>query len=244
MDELPGCSIQYLGDTARLPYGTKSRETVTRYAISCVDRLLDKGPLDALVIACNTASAHGLKALRQHLGDHLPVVGVVAPGADTVVRESTHGPIGVLATNSTIQSGRYQALIRAQSPDASVVSVAAPLLVPLAEEGFIEGPIVDAVLDEYLTELYEASIESLVLGCTHYPILRDSIDAWFQAKGLSVKIVDSAEATAKSVASILSDSRENGASSLHVMVTDRAPRFNDIAARFLGKNIELELVDL
>jgi glutamate racemase len=217
---------------------------VIRYAIGCVDRLLDKGPIDALVIACNTASAHGLSALREHLGTKLPVIGVVGPGAETVVRASTTGPIGVLATNSTIQSGRYQDLIRALSPEATVVAVAAPLLVPLAEEGFVSGPVVNSVLDHHLSDLYEAQIESLVLGCTHYPILRDAIDRWFQERGLPVKIVDSAEATARAVVERLPTEDTRGQNELHVMVTDVAPRFTDIAHRFLGEEIELELVDL
>jgi len=242
--DIPGCSIQYLGDTARLPYGTKSRDTVIRYAIGCVDRLIEKGPLDALVIACNTASAHGLSALKDHLGGTLPVVGVVTPGAESVVRASTLGPIGVLATNSTIQSGRYQALIEAQKPGVKIIAKAAPLLVPLAEEGFVSGPVVESVLDHHLAELHEARIESLVLGCTHYPILRGAIEAWFQRHNHPVKIVDSADATAKSVAEILPEGTQKGQDSLHVMVTDIAPRFTDIARRFLGAEIELELVDL
>ena len=235
-------AIRYLGDTARLPYGTKSPRTVVRYAIACVDRLLAEGPLDGVIVACNTASAHALDALREHLGTWPPVDGVIEPGARAAAELTTEGRIGVIATAGTVRSGRYEAAIRALLPGAAVVTCPAPLLVPLAEEGYTEGRVVDAVLDDHLEPLLDQGIDTLVLGCTHYPVLQPAIEAWFAARHHPVAIVDSATAVAREVSARFGPGGARGP--LDVQVTDAAERFVGVAHRFLDEPVELELVDI
>jgi len=237
-------SIRYLGDTARLPYGTKSPRTVVRYAIACVDRLLEEGPLDGVIVACNTASAHALGALREHLGPVPPVSGVIEPGARVAVERTSRGRIGVIATAGTVRSGRYETAIRELLPEATVVARATPLLVPLAEEGYTGGVIVRSVLDDHLTPLLDRDIDTLVLGCTHYPVLQGAIDAWFKARGRPVAVVDSASAVAREVASKIAPGDGAVPGSLEVSVTDDAERFFTVASRFLEEPIRLELTDL
>jgi glutamate racemase len=237
-------SIRYLGDTARLPYGTKSPRTVVRYAIACVDRLLAEGPLDGVIVACNTASSCALPALREHLGPSPPVSGVIEPGARVAAERSRSGRIGVIATAGTVRSGCYEAAIRSILSDATVVARATPLLVPLAEEGYTEGAVVSAVLDDHLAPMLDHEIDTLVLGCTHYPVLQAAIEGWFAAHGRPVAIVDSASAVAREVASELGPGAAGSGGSLEVQVTDDAERFVEVATRFLEEPISLELVDL
>jgi glutamate racemase len=239
---MPGLNIRYLGDTARLPYGTKSPQTVVRYAGGCVRKLLERGALSGLVVACNTASAHSLGPLRQLVD--LPVYGVIEPSAHVAVQTTKSGRIGVLATEGTVQSGRYQEVIRKMRPDVWVEMKSAPLLVPLAEEGYQSGPVVDAVLTDHLSGFLGSGIDTLVLGCTHYPMLETAIDAWFRSQGQEVTIVDSACAVAEWVRDRLNPETTAGRGNLEIMVTDAAARFQKIAERFLGEPVALDCVNL
>lgn len=215
---MPGEDIVYLGDTARVPYGTKSADTVIRYARACAAILLER-EIKALVVACNTASAFAIETLRGEMS--IPVVGVVEPGARAAVERSTRGRIGVIGTAGTVASGAYPRAITALSPDAEVYCAACPLFVPLAEEGWLSGPVPEAVADSYLSGLLGLGIDTLVLACTHYPLLADVIQ---QAVGPRVCLVDSAEETAREVAALL------GARNL------RAPREQGGAHRYLASD--------
>ena len=241
-DRLPNERFVYLGDTARVPYGTKSLETVERYAIENSLFLASLG-IKALVVACNTASALALPQIRQRIG--LDVVGVIGPGARKAV-EVTKGnsepKIGVIATEATVASNAYFEAIRRASGSASVLQAACPLFVPLAEENWISEPETFAIARKHLAPIIEFEPDALVLGCTHYPILRDVIG---QIVGESVKLIDSGEAAADEVASLLadrglaSDETIDGPRRLcddldHFYVTDAADRFARVAERFLG----------
>jgi glutamate racemase len=245
--DLPGESLLYLGDTARLPYGTKSPRTVTRYAIQTTRRLVKKG-IKLLVVACNTASAVALEAVREEL-DGLPVIGVVRPGAEAAAHASRSGRIAVLSTESTAAYGAYEREIRAIRPDARVLSRGCPLFVALAEEGWSSGPIVQAVAREYLAPILEEhDPDTIVLGCTHFPVLTPTIR---EVVGPNVAIVDSAATTARAVRAEL-DSRglrgtERPEGTIRLFATDAPERFDRVAARFLPPDLiprEIELVDL
>ncbi len=246
--ELPHERFVYLGDTARLPYGTKSPETVARYALQAAEALLDYG-VKCLVIACNTASSVGLPAIRERI-EGIPVVGVIEPGAEAACAASRSGHIAVIATEATVRGGAYQEAILHLRGNARVVAKPTQLFVALAEEGLHEGAIVDSVARHYLAPLFDAGLsrpDTLVLGCTHFPMLVDAIRA---AVGPRVHIVDSAETTAKAVRRLLerqSLTRETGAGSVRFLATDSVERFARIGGRFLSRPIhpeEVELVDL
>jgi glutamate racemase len=243
MSRLPGESILYLGDTARVPYGTKSEETVIRYALGCARVLVGRG-IKLLVVACNTASAFAVDALREELG--IPVLGVIEPGAHRAVQTSRSGCIGVIGTAGTIRSGRYQAAIQSLAARSRVVSKPCPLFVPLAEEGWTHGAVPRAVAHEYLDELLAQRIDTLVLGCTHYPLLSDVIA---EAAGPGVALVDSAEATADAVAGALAamgGARKPPAPEQYqFLVTDDPAGFGRIGRRFLGRDLgSIEWVDV
>ena len=253
-EHLPNERFVYLGDTARVPYGTKSLQTVERYAVENSQFLAARG-IKLLVVACNTASALALPAIRQAL--KIEVAGVIGPGARAAVADSkgsTQKGIGVIATESTVQSGAYTQAIRKADSDAIVIERACPLFVPLAEEGWANEDVARTVAETYLKDL-RASIDTLVLGCTHYPILKDVIQ---ETVGAQVKLIDSGEATAIEVKSLL---REKGLARLtpgtgaldrqlcddldHFYVTDAAERFARVAERFLGsKPARLEAVEV
>ncbi len=232
LEALPGADTIYLGDTARVPYGTKSAATVTAYSLRNARVLQERG-IDLLVVACNTASAVALPALRAALP--VPVLGVVEPGARAAARASRSGRIGVIGTAGTIGSGAYQAAILALRADAVVVASACPLLVPLAEEGWTDpgDEVVRAVVRRYLWPLAAERIDTLVLGCTHYPLLRDAI-----AEALpGVTLVDSAETVAAEVKALLP--APAGRSATHqFLVTDTPEKFLAVAGRFLGRPVE------
>jgi glutamate racemase len=231
MERLPQEPIFYLGDTARIPYGTKSPATVTRYAGACADILRKRG-IKLLVVACNTASAVALDALRDEL--EIPVLGVVEPGAQHAVDTTRNGRIGVIGTAGTIGSAAYQDAIRSLAPDAEVFCRVCPLFVPLAEEGWTTGAVPEAVARTYLEDLMAHDIDTLVLGCTHYPLLTDTISA---VVGASVKIVDSASATSAVVAETLTALGEEaspGEVRYHFMVTDDPESFSEVGEHFLG----------
>ena len=252
--EIPGETYIYLGDTARLPYGTKTAETVTRYAVQAAEKLASFD-IKALVVACNTASAVGLPAIREKLGA-LPVIGVIDPGAEAACRLSRSGHIAVIATEATVRGGAYQEAIQRRRPDAKVNARAAQVFVSLAEEGLHEGPIAEAVAHHYLDSIFDppgavpgvsAAPDTLVLGCTHFPMLASAIRA---AIGSSVRIVDSAATTAKSVREQLAGARllgGTGRTMVRFLATDGPERFARVGTRFLGQTLSaenIELVDL
>ncbi|MBP8130164.1 MAG: glutamate racemase [Candidatus Hydrogenedentes bacterium] len=239
---LPRESIVYLGDTARVPYGTKSADTVIRYARSCAGVLQARG-IKLLVVACNTASAYAIDALKTELP--LPVVGVVEPGADAAVRMSRTGAIGVIGTPGTIASGAYERAILARRPDACIHKKACPLFVPLAEEGWTEGTIPRETARTYLRELAESNVDTLVLGCTHYPLLAGAIAS---VMGDGVTLVDSARETALTVAAMLEACgllrRDDRARTYDFLVSDAPDNFTRVGRRFLGQDIRrVEWVD-
>ncbi len=239
IDRLPGLDTIYLGDTARVPYGSKSPQVVTQYSLRNA-RFLAAHEVQLLVVACNTVSAVALPALRQEFA--IPVLGVVEPGARAAIRATRSGRIGVIGTPSTIASGAYQKAIRALRPDAEVLARACPLFVPLAEEGWTDpdDEVVRAVARRYLAPMLEADVDALVLGCTHYPLLKGAV-----ARELPhVPLVDSAEAVAAEIGARLG--ADVGGSSTHrFFVTDTPDRFLMVAERFLGRVIDsAEQVDI
>jgi glutamate racemase len=244
--KLPGESFLYLGDTARLPYGTKSAETVTRYALQAARALLAQ-EIKLLVVACNTASAAALPALDAALAP-LPVVGVIAPGAAAAVKAAPAGPIAVIATEGTVKGGAYVQAIQAIAPRMPVVQQAAPLFVALAEEGIRAGEIARLAAERYLKPLLATlpRPKGLVLGCTHFPVLKDVIA---QVVGADVAIIDSAETTAEAVAGILAERKllAAGPGRQRFLCTDAPGRFAHLGEVFLGEAIDpgaVALVDL
>lgn len=234
--ELPQEDLLYLGDTARLPYGTKSPETVIAYARQAVAALTAR-PVKALVIACNTATAHALPALEAAL-PQLPVIGVIGPGAAAA---APYKKILVLATEGTVRSGAYTKAIHALNPDAEVEAIAAGLLVAMAEEGWTEGAEVESVIARYLRSS-KIEPEAVVLGCTHFPLLSASIR---KVIGHEVALVDSAQTTAKAVAKSLSSLKLlGGAGRVHLLATDGRERFAKVAAQFLGRPIAADSIEL
>jgi glutamate racemase len=241
-DRLPNEHFVYLGDTARVPYGTKSLATVERYAIENSQFLASLG-IKLLVVACNTASALALPKIRERIG--IDVVGVIGPGARKAVeitKDESNPKIGVIATEATVSSNAYYEAIRRASETAGVVQAACPLFVPLAEENWLHEPETFAIAARHLKKVVEFGPDALVLGCTHYPILRDVIQ---QTVGANVKLIDSGEATAEEVEKLLlekglaSTRQIVGHRSLcddldHFYVTDAAERFARVAERFLS----------
>jgi len=239
-ERLPNERFVYLGDTARVPYGTKSLATVERYAVEN-SRFLQSHGIKLLVVACNTASALALPAIRNAV--EVPVVGVIEPGARAAVLAADGGQIGVIATEATVQSHAYAKAIASIDPSLAVIEKACPLFVSLAEEGWAESDVARIVASDYLSELKDKSVEAVVLGCTHYPILRKVIA---DAVGFDVKLIDSGEATAGEVELLLdrmqlaneirifNQERQLCDDLDHFYVTDAAARFAKVAERFLG----------
>ena len=258
-ERLPDESLLYLGDTARLPYGTKSPETVVRYAEQAARVLVDRG-IKLLVIACNTASAVALEHLSQVFWP-LPVIGVVEPGAEAACAASRSGEILVIATEGTVRGGAYERAIKARRADARVLQIACPLFVALAEEGWVGGPIAGAIAHRYLDGVLRehAAADCLVLGCTHFPVLRAAIS---EAVGPRFTLVDSAETTARVVAAqlaargllcstaaggLLRPKAPEAASMLaapgrcRFLATDAPARFARVGAVFMGEALAPEL---
>ncbi len=247
-ETLPTERIVYLGDTARVPYGTKGAATVVKYALACARRLIAYD-VKALVVACNTVSAVAPDRLRIELD--VPVLGVIDPGARAAVEATRNGRIGVLATSGTIASGAYARAVGQLSTRVEVIGQAAPLLVPLAEEGWIEGDVPRLAVVRYLEPLARAGVDVVVLGCTHYPLLRATIDEEvLRMLGRGTAVVDSAFATAAAVRDFLTAramsrdaTREPG--SVKLLVTDVPRAFREVASRFLGADVDdVEQVDL
>ena len=248
---LPGEDIVYLGDSARVPYGSKSPRTVERYSLACQRFLLERG-VKLVLIACNTASATALPALAA--ASPVPVIGAVEPGAVSALAATANRRIGVIGTLSTVRSSAYAKAIAARDPLATLTALACPLLVPLAEEGWTDDEVAALVARRYLAELFvrDPQIDTLVLGCTHYPLLRGVIErAVHELAANPVTVVDSAtamaEAAREAVAAAGADAggnRRGGAGRLDCFATD-ASRFDEVAPRFLGEPLTgFELVDL
>lgn len=239
---IPSENLLYLGDTARVPYGTRSAETIVRYSTRVASHLYERG-IKALVIACNTATTHALPTLEAAGAKAgIPVIGVLGPGVEEAARTTLSGHVGVIGTEGTIRSGRYQRELESRGIQAT--GLACPLFVSLAEEGWTEGEVAQLVAQRYLGPL-RGGPDTLVLGCTHYPLLRGVISAALPG----VNIVDSAEATARMTEAMLNahgllrDGTRPGVS--HYLVTDNLPRFLEVGQRFLGRPPEpAELVDL
>jgi glutamate racemase len=254
---LPAEDFVYLGDTARLPYGTKSSGTVVRYSLQCAEALVARG-IRCLVVACNTASASALSALRERYPD-LPVIGVIEPGAAAAVAASRSQHIAVIATEGTIAGGAYQTAIRNLNPSARVTAGACSLFVAMAEEGWTQGPIAEAVAHRYLDPIFLGSDppDTLVLGCTHFPVLTAAIAAVLPPG--AVRIVDSAATTAAAVLRQLPQ-QENGRAALAAgdvaprhrgtvtwLATDGAARFARVGGKFFGEPLcadAVEIIDL
>ena len=229
---LPQEDTIYLGDTARVPYGTKSPETVTRYSRQITSFLVGRD-IKLLVVACNTASAFSLDALKEQFP--IPIVGVIEPGSRRAASVTKSGKIGVIGTEGTIRSSAYAKAIKRMNPEIEVITRACPLFVPLAEEGWVDNEVARLTARTYLGGLREEGVDTLVLGCTHYPLLKGIIS---EVMGDGVTLVDSAEETARTVAEILRNSgsirpaAENG--NHHYFVTDVPAGFIRVGNRFLG----------
>ena len=260
---LPERRFIYLGDTARLPYGTKSAESVARYSVQCAEVLVARG-IGCLVVACNTASASALGALRARYA-HIPVIGVIEPGAAAAMAASDSGHVAVIGTEGTIGGGAYQAALRRLRPDVRVAAQACSLFVAMAEEGWVDGPIAESVARRYLEPMFSAAPsphgvpygvpygvpDTLVLGCTHFPVLVPAIRAVLPA---GVTIVDSAASVAAVVAREAASSSTPSSGQVRTvgggvqwLATDGAQRFARVSGVFLGAALradEIEIIDL
>lgn len=240
---LPSENLLYLGDTARVPYGTRSPETVLRYAERVAGHLYTRG-IKALVIACNTATTWALPALEAtgaRIG--IPVIGVIGPGVRRALAQTTSGRVGVIGTEGTVRGARYEQELRALRPDVRVDAVACPLFVALAEEGWTAGPVAELVAERYLAPL-RGGPDTLILGCTHFPLLADAIARILPG----VALVDSATATADAVAALLAERgllRAGGPGWHRYLVTDNLDRFLKVGQHFLGREPRpAEVVDI
>jgi glutamate racemase len=230
-DVLPDESIVYFGDTARLPYGTKSRETVTRFSLEIASFLV-RQDIKCLLVACNTASSYALETLTRRLD--VPVVGVIEPAARTAVQASPHRRIGVLGTLATVTSRAYPDAITRLAPEAEVISRACPLFVPMIEEGWLDHPVMRQVATEYLAELSAARLESVILGCTHYPLIAPLIQSLL---GPEVGLVDSGAEAAHATAALLRERGQlaTGPPRHRFFLSDERLQFQRVAEGFLGR---------
>lgn len=236
MRQLPNESIIYFGDTARVPYGPKSPDTVLRYSREITQFLKSEG-VKALVIACNTATAHALPALRKE--NELPIVGVIGAGSRAAARATRSGRVGVIGTQGTINSRAYERAIASVSPEAEITALACPLFVPLVEEGWLDTEATRLIAREYLEPMARAKVDTLVLGCTHYPLIKAVIGS---VVGRDVRLIDSAEETAAETASTLKArglTHEKTDSARYRFIASDAPeQFLRVGQRFLGSSID------
>lgn len=232
---LPDENTIYFGDTARVPYGTKSKETVTRFSRENIDFLL-KHNVKLVVVACNTASSLSLPALTRAFD--VPIVGVIKPGVRKALKSVRKGVVGVIGTRATVTSGAYEAQLKKGNPSIDVVSKPCPLFVPLVEEGWLDNGVTFRIIGEYLKDLKKKRVDALILGCTHYPLLKEAIKRYM---GRNVKLVDSAEETAKMVKEILTKkdllSVKRHPARRRYFVTDEASLFKNVGEMFLGSRI-------
>lgn len=234
LQRLPGESFIYLGDTARVPYGNKSPQTVIKFSKENAAFLIEHG-VKLIVVACNSASASALSTLQAVLP--VPVIGVIEPGIQAAVAATRSERVGVIGTMGTIRSGAYQVGIKRLAPAVEVFARACPLFVPLAEEGWVEGDVAELVAKKYLSDYAEKGIDALVLGCTHYPLLHGVIG---RVMGSGVTLVDSAVETAKKVVEVLEAEGLLGNESqgeFTVYLSDVSPTFKQVGERFLGREI-------
>ena len=238
MRQLPNERIVYFGDTARVPYGSKSPETITRYSSQIV-RFLQTQQVKAIVIACNSASACALETLEEET--NLPIIDVVRPGARTALETTVNGKIGVIATEATICSGIYKRYIEESGKSVSTISKACPLFVPLVEEGLWEDPVTDEIAGRYLAELIDSGIDTLILGCTHYPLIRSTVG---RIMGEKVCLVNPAYETARALKQLLvkkgleSEKRPGLGTELYrFFVSDAADKFQKFANSILPYGI-------
>ncbi len=239
INELPNERIIYFGDTARVPYGNKSRDTIVRYSRQ-ISRFLESKGVKAIVIACNTASSYALSILQSEL--KLPLIGVIEPGAKTAAQTTVNGKIGVIGTEATIGSRIYNDTIASHKPGADVLGKACPLFVPLAEEGWLNDPVTATVAKRYLSYFTESGIDTLILGCTHYPLLRSTIQ---DVMGPGVSLVNPAHETARELKlllkeqNLLSDGKCSEALPMYqFFVSDAAEKFKSFACSIMPCNIE------
>ncbi|NOZ12794.1 MAG: glutamate racemase [Acidobacteria bacterium] len=234
---ISGVKYYYLGDTARLPYGTKSSETIIRYTKQNAAFLIGK-KIDVLIVACNTASAYAIPELRKFAAD-IPVTGVIHPGAKRAAKMTENGKIGIIGTRATISSGKYQKELKELDPDFRVFTNPAPLLVPLVEEGMVTGEVTEKLISMYLEPLLRKRIDTLILGCTHYPLLKQTIHEMYPG----IMLVDSAEP----IRDILLAGYEfpSGNGKTEIYVTDYPEGFGLLSHRFLEGNFDkIEHIDL
>jgi glutamate racemase len=235
IEALPNENTVYLGDTARSPYGTKSNETVLRYSFENSQFLVDKG-VKLIVVACNTSTAIALETLQREFA--IPVVGVIRPGVQRAIASTRNKKIGVIGTEATIQSGAYTRALKAVDASVEVYSRSCPLFVPLVEEGWTDNQVVEMTVKAYLESLKQSGIDTLILGCTHYPLLKKAIRKFL---GGAVRLVDSARETATEVEAMLAKgalARKRGKASHGFFVTDAPERFIKVGRRFLGDRVE------
>lgn len=238
MRQLPNENLVYFGDTARVPYGSKSRDNIIRYSRQIIHFLKTKG-VKAIVIACNTASALALDVVREE--SDIPIIGVVEPGARAALQITQTKKIGVIGTEATVQSAMYGKIIKGLDPTVSVIGKACPLFVPLVEEGFAKHKVTEEIIDYYLASMKESDIDSLILGCTHYPLLRSRIRAYL---GDKIQLVNPAYETAKDLKYILKESgmenagKEGEHATYSFYVSDAADKFKQFANSILPYDIE------
>jgi glutamate racemase len=235
ISELPYEDTIYFGDTARVPYGIRSPETVTRYSFESARFLSAKG-IKVLVIACNTVSSVSLGALQKAAA--IPVIGVIEPGAKAAVAVTGNKKVGVIGTTATIQSGSYARAIKALDNSVEVTGLACPLFVPLVEEGWTEGKIVEMIAEKYLKEIRDSGIDTLVLGCTHYPLLKGVLSRFL---GNNVTLIDSAIETAREIKALIERSSllksSSGGVKHEYYVTDSPEKFREVGERFMGRKL-------
>lgn len=232
-DMYPEVDFIYLGDTARVPYGNKSSQTVIRYSLEGGEFLVSEG-VDLLVVACNTASSYALESLRESLT--IPVFGVIEPGVKRAISSTKSKRVGVIGTRATVSSNTYKKLLEAHGVE--VFQKACPLFVPLVEEGILEGEIARKVVAHYLKELKDKEIDTLILGCTHYPLLKPLIEEFM---GEFVKVVDSAESTALEIMPYV---KRSGSSTLSLYFTDHSPSLDFLIELILGEPVNYQLLTL
>lgn len=243
INRLPGESVVYFGDTARVPYGSRSKDTIVKYSFQSVRFLLSKN-VKAIVIACNTSSATALMDMKSHFD--IPVVGVIEPGAAAAAAASKNGRIGIIGTTATVRSGAYEVAIRKIDSTKSIVSNPCPLFVPIVEEGWANTKVAEMVAEEYLKPLIEDGVDTIVMGCTHYPLLRSVVS---RITGGGVTLIDPAFETSREFMNIL---KENGLEreddspvKYNYYVSDDPDKFIKVGATFLEKDIEnIEKIDI
>jgi len=232
---LPNESIIYFGDTARVPYGNKSQELIKEYSLQITNFLLEHDT-KIIVVACNTATALALDTLQNKLD--IPVIGVVKPGVDSALKLTKNNQIGVIGTISTIKSDVYSTELKNNNPSINVISSPCPLFVPLAEEGWLNEPATKLIAEKYLEQIKTENVDTLILGCTHYPLLTEVIQ---EVVSLKIKLVDSAQAIATTTANLLAENKllndSKIAGDLSLFVSDLPVRFETVASRFLGEKI-------